>query len=53
MVSDTNMQLKLARELNAEMGAAHPGALTRAQLKKVSEIEKLARRVRAKMGFQS
>jgi hypothetical protein len=49
MVSDTNKLLKLANELNAELSASPSGPLTRAQLRKVAEIEKLAHGVRTQM----
>jgi ribosomal protein L11 len=49
MVSDADKLLKLAAQLNAEISAANQGELTPAQLKKISEIEKLARKVREKM----
>src|SRR5208283_3173727 len=45
MISDTNKQLKLASELNAEISNSNPDSLTPAQLRKVKEIEKLARSV--------
>ncbi len=49
MVSDTDKLLKLATELNNEIGHSNSGALTPAQMRKVAEIEKLARGVREKM----
>jgi hypothetical protein len=49
LISDTNKLLKAATELNAEMAAANFSALTPAQLKRVGEIEKLARNVKDKM----
>ena len=49
MVSDTNKLLKLARELNAEISSSNSDSLTPEQLRKVGEIEKLARRVKEKM----
>jgi hypothetical protein len=49
MVSDTNKLLKLARELNAEISSSNSDSLTPAQLRKVGEIEKLARSVKEKM----
>jgi hypothetical protein len=49
LVADTNKLLKLARELNSEVGEATAGAPTPAQLRKVAEIEKLARNVKEKM----
>jgi hypothetical protein len=49
MVADTNKLLKLASELNAEISREKPDSLTPAQLRKVAEIEKLARSVKEKM----
>ena len=49
LVSDTNKLLKLARELDEEVSRTKPDSLTPAQLRKVAEIEKLARGVREKM----
>ena len=49
MVSDTDKLLKLVTELNAEIGASNPAVLTADQLRKVAEIEKLARSVKDKM----
>ena len=49
MVSDADKLLKLAGQLNVEVSTANQGELTPAQLKKISEIEKLARKVREKM----
>lgn len=49
LVEDTNKLLKLAAELNAEVSSEHPDALTPEQLRKLAEIEKLARGVREKM----
>jgi hypothetical protein len=49
LVSDTNKLLKLTTELHAEIGDASPGMLTMAQLRKLSEIEKLAHSVKSKM----
>jgi hypothetical protein len=49
MVSDTNKLLKLARELNVEVAAQKSDALTADQLRKIAEIEKLARNVRERM----
>jgi hypothetical protein len=41
--------LKLARELEDEVSRTNPGSLTPDQLRKVAEIEKLARGVKDKM----
>jgi len=49
MVSDTNKLLKLARELNEEVAASHATAFTPDQIRKIAEIEKLAKSVRERM----
>jgi hypothetical protein len=49
MVSDTDKLLKLARELNDEVAAQNTGTFTSDELRKVAEIEKLARNVRQRM----
>ena len=49
LVSDTNKLLKLARELDDEVSRTNPDSLTPVQLRKVAEIEKLARSVKEKM----
>jgi hypothetical protein len=49
MVSDAAKLLKLAQELNTEVAAANSGAFTPDQLRKIGEIEKLARNVRERM----
>lgn len=51
LVADTGKLLKLAAELDAEVGQSNPDALTAEQLHKVAEIEKLARSVREKMSL--
>ncbi len=51
LVSDTLRLLALAQELNGEVGADSPDSLTAAQLRKLSEIEKLARSVKEKMSY--
>lgn len=51
LVSDTVRLLALAQELNGEIGADSPNSLTAAQLRKVAEIEKLARSVKEKMSY--
>lgn len=51
LVADTNKLLQLASELNAELNGPHPGPLTASQLRKVAEIEKLARSVRENMSL--
>jgi hypothetical protein len=45
MVSDTEKLLRLAREVNSEIGTGNPDI----ELRKISDIEKLARNVRQKM----
>ena len=49
MVSDAGKLLKLAHELDAEISSANPGTLNADQLRKLAEIEKLARSVKDKM----
>lgn len=49
MVSDANKLLKLAKELNNEVAMANTGAFTPDQLRKIAEIEKLAKNVRERM----
>jgi hypothetical protein len=49
ILSDSDKLLKLATELNDEIARSNSGALTPEQLRKVAEIEKLARNVRDKM----
>jgi hypothetical protein len=49
MVSDTNKLLKLAKELNEEVAASHATGLTPDQMRKIAEIEKLAKNVRERM----
>ena len=49
MVSDAQKLLKLANELNTEIAQANSDTVTPAQLRKVAEIEKLARSVKEKM----
>ncbi len=51
LVSDTARLLALAKELNGEVGGDPPDSLTAAQLRKVAEIEKLARSVKDKMSY--
>jgi hypothetical protein len=51
MVSDTNKLLRLARELNAEVAFQRSDALTPDQVRKVAEIEKLAKNVRERMAL--
>lgn len=49
MVADASKLLALAKELNDEVAASNPGSFTVAQLRKIGEIEKLARSVRERM----
>lgn len=49
LVKDTNKLLKLARELDAEIGSTNPDSLTSDQIRRIEEIEKLARSVKEKM----
>jgi hypothetical protein len=51
MVSDAGKLLRLANELHAELAAANTATLTPAQLRKLQQIEKLARNVRSKMAI--
>lgn len=51
MVSDTDRLLKLAQELNSEINNSNPQALTPVELRKIGEIEKLARNVKQKMSI--
>jgi hypothetical protein len=49
LVSDTEKLLKLAQELNAEIETESPESLNSGQMRKISNIEKLARNVKQKM----
>lgn len=49
MVSDTDRLLKLVKELNSEIENSNPAALTPVQLRKITDIERLARNVKDKM----
>ncbi|MGO8759163.1 MAG: hypothetical protein ACLQG3_13655 [Terracidiphilus sp.] len=49
MVADTNKLLKLAKALNDEVAAAGTGTLTEDQIRKIAEIEKLARNIKERM----
>jgi hypothetical protein len=51
MVSDTEKLLKLAQELNKDIEASNMTALTPVELRKLSDIEKLARNVKQKMSI--
>ena len=51
MVSDAARLLRLANELHAEAAANTAASLTPAQLRKVQQIEKLARKVRLEMAI--
>jgi len=49
LISDSDKLFKLATEINNEIAQSNSGLLTPEQLRKVAEIEKLARSVRDKM----
>jgi hypothetical protein len=49
MVSDTDRLLQLAKELNTEVENSNPDQLTQGELRKLADIEKLARNVKQKM----
>ncbi len=49
LVSESDKLIKLATELNNEIAHSNSGSLTPDQLRKVAEIEKLARNIRDKM----
>ena len=49
MVSDTDKLVRLAKELNAEVEKGNPEQLTQVELRKLADIEKLARSVKQKM----
>ena len=51
IVSDTAKLLKLAQELNTEMETGNQKELTQGELRKLAEIEKLARNVKQKMSI--
>ncbi len=51
LVSDTARLLKLAQELNQEVSSSESATMSPDQVRKVSEIGKLARSVRQKMTF--
>jgi hypothetical protein len=51
LISDTDKLLKLAQELKAEVDNGNRSALTPVQLRKIADIEKLARNVKQKMGI--
>jgi hypothetical protein len=51
LVSDTARLLKLAQELNQEVSSSESPTMSPDQVRKVSEIGKLARSVRQKMTF--
>jgi hypothetical protein len=53
MVADTNKLFKLARELNDEVAKANESSFTLDQLRKIAEIEKLAKSVRERMAAGS
>ncbi len=49
VVSDSNKLLRLARELNDEVASNNAATLTDDQLRKMAQIEKLARSIKQKM----
>lgn len=49
MVEDTNKLLQLTMQLKDEVGDSHPRTLNPDQLRRVAEIEKLAKSIRQKM----
>ena len=51
IVNDTNKLLKLVAELNAEVKGSNRNSLTKGQLHKVAEIEKLAHKVKENMSI--
>jgi hypothetical protein len=51
IVSDTEKLLTLARELNEEIEAGSGQPLTSSEMRKLSEIEKLAHNVKQRMSF--
>jgi hypothetical protein len=51
LVADTAKLLKLARELDEEVARTDPADLTPDQLRKISDMEKLARSVKQKMSL--
>jgi len=51
MVSDTNKLLRLAGELDSELKGSISDELTTGQLRKLAEIEKLAKEVKEKMSY--
>ncbi len=51
LISDTDKLLKLAQELKTEIDNGNRSELTPVQLRKIADIEKLARNVKQKMGI--
>jgi hypothetical protein len=51
LVSDTDKLLKLAQDLNSEIETSNQNALTQVELRKIADIEKLARNVKQKMSI--
>jgi len=49
MVADADKLLALAKQLNEEVASANSGSFTTDQLRKIGEIEKLARSVKDRM----
>ena len=51
LVSDTNKLLELAKELKQEMASSDSAVMTDAQLRKLAEIQRLAKSIKEKMSF--
>ena len=51
LVSDTEKLLKLAKELNDDIAASTSGAMSENDVRKVTEIGKLAKNVKEKMSY--
>ena len=51
LVADTEKLLKLAQDLNSEIETSNQDVLTQVQLRKIADIEKLARNVKQKMSI--
>jgi hypothetical protein len=51
IVADTDKLLRLARELDEEIGRTSPDSLSPVELRKLAEIEKLAHGVKEKMSY--
>jgi hypothetical protein len=51
LVSDTEKLLKIAQELNSEIETSNQQELTQVELRKIADIERLARNVKQKMSI--